>query len=68
MHKEMSIEFDPNHAFFKSEGPYPFGMDPIWNVAINRLNYLNSMKMKMSVILGIAQMTFGVCLSLQNFK
>ncbi|GMT25004.1 hypothetical protein PFISCL1PPCAC_16301 [Pristionchus fissidentatus] len=68
-HKRMPVAtLDPKEAHDGSSGPYLFGLDPIWNVADNRLSFINSMKMKVAVIFGIAQMTFGVVLSFNNFR
>lgn len=41
---------------------YPFGLDPKWYVAKNELAFFNSLKMKISVILGVSQMLFGIVL------
>uniref|UniRef100_A0A674NNY9 V-type proton ATPase subunit a n=1 Tax=Takifugu rubripes TaxID=31033 RepID=A0A674NNY9_TAKRU len=59
------LQLDPAiDGVFK--GPYPIGIDPIWNIAVNKLTFLNSFKMKMSIILGVIHMLFGVSLSLFN--
>ncbi|XP_078528289.1 uncharacterized protein LOC144804990 isoform X3 [Lissotriton helveticus] len=66
LHKHLMLQLDPSVPGVFSGGPYPFGIDPIWNVATNKLNFLNSYKMKMSVILGIIHMVFGIFLSIFN--
>ncbi|KPP72152.1 V-type proton ATPase 116 kDa subunit a-like [Scleropages formosus] len=60
------LSLDPNVTGV-FQGPYPFGIDPIWGLANNHLTFLNSYKMKMSVIIGVIHMTFGVCLSFFNY-
>lgn len=47
---------------FAEGNVYPFGLDPLWKGTTNELMFFNSFKMKISVILGISQMVFGICL------
>ena len=49
-------------AIRKAGCTYPFGLDPKWYVATNELSFVNSLKMKLSVILGIFQMCIGIIL------
>ena len=41
---------------------YPLGIDPKWYAATNDLTFMNSFKMKCSVIIGVIQMTLGIIL------
>jgi len=45
---------------------YVFGVDPAWFGATNKLQFYNSMKMKMSVIFGVAHMMLGIIFSAFN--
>ena len=46
----------------KNNCVYPIGLDPKWYSAVNELSFLNSFKMKMSVIIGVLQMILGLLL------
>jgi hypothetical protein len=48
------------------DSPYPVGIDPIWHYTANKITFFNSFKMKISIIVGVIQMTVGICLSLLN--
>ncbi|KAM8716196.1 hypothetical protein ACLKA7_003129 [Drosophila subpalustris] len=54
----------PKTSNFKT---YPLGMDPIWQLADNKIIFLNTFKMKLSIIFGVIHMSFGVCMSVINF-
>ncbi|XP_011211500.1 V-type proton ATPase 116 kDa subunit a 1 [Bactrocera dorsalis] len=58
------LQMSPNHSTY---GVYPLGLDPIWQLAGNKIIFLNTYKMKLSIIVGVAHMIFGVCMSVVNF-
>ncbi|CAG7831417.1 unnamed protein product [Allacma fusca] len=62
--KEKDVMLDPKNAYANS--PYPIGLDPVWQVADNKINFLNAYKMKVSIIIGVCHMIFGVMMSLWN--
>lgn len=45
---------------------YPVGIDPVWHGADNNLIFTNSLKMKMSVIVGVVHMVLGIILGMFN--
>eukprot|EP00753_Platysulcus_tardus_P014977 PLAT4698.1.p1 GENE.PLAT4698.1~~PLAT4698.1.p1 ORF type:complete len:928 (-),score=549.17 PLAT4698.1:190-2973(-) len=49
-----------------TDNPYPFGLDPVWKRASNELLFANSFKMKLAIITGVSQMTFGLLLKASN--
>jgi len=61
-------EFKPTYDIKNSggPGPYPFGLDWRWVGASNELLYVNSLKMKLSVLFGVLQMIVGVLLKWSN--
>ncbi|XP_017551687.1 V-type proton ATPase 116 kDa subunit a1 [Pygocentrus nattereri] len=67
LHDFGHLHLDPEIPGVYSGSPYIFGIDPVWNIASNKLSFLNSYKMKMSVILGVSHMLFGMALSLVNY-
>jgi len=60
-----ALQLNPDNA--AEIDPYPFGLDPTWQLADNKIIFLNSYKMKLSIIFGVVHMIFGVCMSVVNF-
>lgn len=60
------LQPDPAREDGYAQVPYPMGMDPAWALAENKIVFLNSYKMKLSIIFGVIHMIFGVCVSVVN--
>ncbi|XP_043289844.1 V-type proton ATPase 116 kDa subunit a1 isoform X2 [Venturia canescens] len=65
MHGNKNLQLDPNTTSYVGY-PYPIGMDPVWQLAENKIIFLNSYKMKISIIFGVIHMLFGVTVGLWN--
>ncbi|XP_072939413.1 V-type proton ATPase 116 kDa subunit a 1-like [Epargyreus clarus] len=63
---QKNFDLDPAEAY--TPGPYPLGIDPAWQFASNNIIFLNSFKMKLSIIFGVIHMAFGVTMSVVNFN
>jgi len=61
-------KYEPDYDVKNSggRGPYPFGVDWAWHGSSNELLYMNSLKMKLSVLFGVLQMTVGIILRWGN--
>ena len=59
-----SKDLETGNSFYyakrKENCYYYFGIDHKWHVATNNLTFLNSFKMKISVIVGVLHMTLGI--------
>lgn len=60
----VEVQLDPKFEF--TGDSYIFGLDPAWQVSTNKIIFHNTIKMKLSIIIGVVHMLFGVCMSLPN--
>lgn len=55
-------------GLIKVRPAYSFGVDPVWHGSRSELPFLNSLKMKLSILIGVAQMNLGIMMSYFNAK
>lgn len=66
VHSQKSITLNPSDDYIQT--PYQLGVDPIWQLAENKIIFLNSYKMKISIIIGVIHMLFGLIVGYNNHK
>ncbi|KAH9611632.1 hypothetical protein KSS87_010326 [Heliosperma pusillum] len=66
--RDLSCKDATTDGLIKVRDAYPFGVDPVWYGSRSELPFLNSLKMKMSILLGVAQMNLGIMMSFFNAK
>lgn len=66
LRENSGLQLNPNSIDYR-QTPYPFGMDPVWQLAENKIIFFNSYKMKISIVIGIIHMLFGVTVGLCNY-
>ncbi|KAH1120301.1 hypothetical protein J1N35_003461 [Gossypium stocksii] len=64
--RDLSCRDAYSIGLIKVRDTYPFGVDPAWHGTRSELPFLNSLKMKMSILLGVAQMNLGIFISYSN--
>ncbi|XP_050543178.1 V-type proton ATPase 116 kDa subunit a 1 isoform X2 [Daktulosphaira vitifoliae] len=63
-----ALQLNVSSSDFYDQIPYPVGLDPVWQLAQNKIVFLNAYKMKISIIIGVLHMLSGVALSLYNYR
>ena len=51
-----------------TECTYPIGIDPVWYLSRQEISFLNSIKMKLGVILGVTHMSLGIVMKGLNAR